>query len=83
MLNVGKDVKYDFGKMVARKRKESGWTQLALENEKIISRKGISNIETGKTSCTLDTLCLLVEYFGITPDDLVEVIYEKKSKTML
>lgn len=55
-----------------------GITQLSLENDGIISRKALSDIENGKVALTFDTLCLLIELFHITPDELIKVFYDEK-----
>ena len=69
------DIKKSLGKVVRKNRKKMHFTQLSLENDNIISRKGLSDIETGKSACTLETLCMLINLFGITPEELIAAIY--------
>jgi transcriptional regulator with XRE-family HTH domain len=75
MEKTVKDPIKKFGELVRKKRKQLKMTQLKLEKEKVISRKAISNIENGKSACTIETASLLINLFHITLEELREIFY--------
>ena len=72
------DNKKRFGEAVRKSRKKMGITQLTLENDGIISRKGLSDIENGKVDLHFETICMLIQLFHITPSELMSVFYDEK-----
>ena len=80
MEKTVKDPIKKFGELVRKKRKQLKMTQLKLEKEKVISRKAISNIENGKSACTIETASLLINTFDIAPDELLKVFYGENEK---
>lgn len=59
------------GKQIARYRKIRGWGQKELHQNSGISRAVISNIETGKFSCTLKNLERICEVLECKSSDIL------------
>jgi len=62
---------YQLGKRLASQRKIHRFTQERLAEETDLANNYISNIETGRSIPSLETLVKLCEALDITPNDLL------------
>ena len=65
---------YEFretGKRIKKLRKERGYTQERLCDEVGIGIKAYQSVEQGTRGATIDMLCILREFFGVSLDYLV------------
>ena len=77
------------GARIAQRRRELGYKQYEVCDMINVNSKYLSNIETGRSAPSLDTIMLLCEYLQITPDyillgknipatsDYIQNIFEK------
>lgn len=61
----------EIGKMLKEKRAEHELTQEELSEKIFVSKKTISNLETGKTTPDLDSLIRLANLFDLSLDNLL------------
>ena len=59
-----------FGRRVAKRRAERGWTQLGLAERIAVSRVALSHIEAGLSSPNERTVTLLAGWFDCEPHEL-------------
>lgn len=59
------------GRQIAARRKELGYRQSFVEEKANLSDKYLSNIETGRSIPSLETLVRLCEALDVTPDYLL------------
>ena len=62
--------KKDFGDRIKKLRKESNATQADLSALLGVTKTQISDLENGKTTTTIERLCLLADYFEVSIDYL-------------
>ena len=65
------NMKHELPKRLRELRNERGLAQAKLAEELGVNKAFIGLIETGKSSVSIDTLIMLAEYFGVTPDYLL------------
>ena len=75
MEKLFKDVKQNLGKLIEKKRNETGLTYLYLETNGYISRKGLEKITKGISACTIDTLCMLIDLLKISSKELINAFF--------
>lgn len=66
-----------FGKILARLRKERGWTQEFLSFECDLTRNYISLLERGERSPTLNTIASLAAALMVREDELIRMTLEE------
>jgi len=66
------DIKVSIGINFKKYRKMNNYTQQEICDELGIERTTITNIEAGKQNMTMEHLLGFCEFFGITPNDMLE-----------
>lgn len=66
-----------FGRILARLRKERGWTQEFLGFECDLTRNYISLLERGERSPTLNTIASLAGALTVREDELIRMTLEE------
>ena len=71
-----------FGEIIARYRRQKGWTLRTLSQQVGLSSRHMGLLESGQNFPSICTLFVLAETFGLRPSDLVreleEVVVVKK-----
>lgn len=70
------------GRQIAARRKELGYRQSFVEEKADLSYKYLSNIETGRSIPSLETLVRLCEALDVTPDYfLLGAVHQSDAKS--
>ena len=65
-------IKNEFGK----RRYELGISQTKMASKLEISTRQYSNLETGKSLCSMKTLAMFLEYSGVNKDEFIRGLVE-------
>lgn len=65
-------IKNEFGK----RRYELGISQAEMASKLEISTRQYSNLETGKSLCSMKTLALFLEHIGVNKDEFISGLVE-------
>lgn len=60
--------KETFPQRLAKARKQTGFTQLEVSKELNIPRSTIANYECGRTEPDIETLSMLIDFYGVGAD---------------
>lgn len=70
-----------FGTVLARLRRERGWTQEFLSFECNLTRNYISLLERGQQSPTLNTIAKLAEALSVDEVEFIKMTFEELRKS--
>ena len=65
------DPRIQFGKHLARLRRQRGWSQEHLALESGLARSYLGGVERGQRNIALLNICRLAETLGLPPSDLL------------
>lgn len=63
--------KETFAKRLKKARTLSGFTQKEVANETGIPRSSLANYETGRTEPDIETLCILIDFYGVESNSIL------------
>lgn len=70
-----------FGRVLARLRRERGWTQEVLSFETELTRNYISLLERGVSSPTLNTISRLAEALKVGEEEMIKLTLDELRKS--
>ena len=70
-----------FGRVLARLRRERGWTQEVLSFETDLTRNYISLLERGVSSPTLNTISRLAEALKVGEEEMIKLTLDELRKS--
>lgn len=70
-----------FGRVLARLRRERGWTQEVLSFETDLTRNYISLLERGVSSPTLNTISRLADALKVGEEEMIKLTLDELRKS--